>query len=72
MATEPFKAILTYKEDGELKWAFDDYKNWEEVREDAGMLLKEASDVPGDARVSAVSNHGHSLEVSKEESVNDM
>lgn len=69
---EQFKAILTYKTLGEVKWAHSDFDNWEQVREEAGQMLKEAHPNDHDIQIEAVSNHGHSLEISKEESVNNM
>lgn len=72
MDTETFKAILTFRRDGELVWAFDDFKSWSEVREEAGQLLVESSGTSSDIDISAVSNQGDSLEISKEESINDM
>lgn len=67
MDTEQFKAILIYRESGEVKWTYEDYERWSDVRKDAGQLIAEACDNSANIEVKAVSNHGHTLEVSKEE-----
>lgn len=69
--SDTFKAILTYYSDGEVEWAYDDFRNWEAVREEVAVLAAEAEEDIS-YRIVAVSNHGHSLEVSKEERKLDM